>query len=362
MFKEITVSNFRCFKDITIPNLERVNLIGGVNNVGKTTLLEAIALSTSLNSLETPLRLNFDRGIVRHPNFNIEEICEWLFYEKRSDRNIKIKIVDHTNINFDLKLSLDKASTPRILPLSLRSNTRKFFKDLKLEFKQNDRHVIFTIFLTLDKEDIGEMRLGIEQETIPEEAQIDFLDASYFISSRLKISPSEDAEKFSDLEAMNRQQEIVDILRILEPRLNRLAILVNEGIPMIYGDVGMDSLIPISVMGEGMGRLLSIILSIMSISDGILLIDEIDNGIHYSVLEKVWQSIALTTQKYNTQIFATTHSRECIIAAHQAFSQSESYDFRYVRLEREKDSPLIKSLVYDQETLETSVDLNLEMR
>jgi AAA15 family ATPase/GTPase len=362
MFKNLTVSNFRCFKEIAISNLERVNLIGGVNNVGKTTLLEAIALSTSLNSLETPLRLNFDRGIVRHPNFSIEEICEWLFYGKRSDRSIKIKIVDHKDINSDLKLSLDKASTPRILPLSLKSNTRKFFKDLKLEFKQNNQHLVFTIFLTLDKEDASEMRLGIEQESIPEEPEIDFFDVSYFISSRTKISPSEDAERFSDLEAINRQQEVVDILRILEPRLKRLAILVNEGIPMIYGDVGIESLMPISVMGEGMSRLLSMILSIMSISDGILLIDEIDNGIHYSVLEKVWRSIALTTQKYNTQIFATTHSRECILAAHQAFSQFESYDFRYIRLEREKNSGLIKSLVYDQETLNTSVDLNLEMR
>ncbi|MDJ1178167.1 AAA family ATPase [Roseofilum sp. BLCC_M91] len=362
MFKDITVSNFRCFKDLTIPNLERVNLIGGVNNVGKTTLLEAIALSTSLNSLETPLRLNFDRGIVRHPNFNIEEICEWLFYDKRSDRSIKIKIADHQNVEFQVKLYLEKASAPRILPFSLRSNTRKFFKDLKLEFQKNEQHLSFTIFLTVDREDIDEIKLGIEQESIPEETQINFFDFSYFISSHSNRSPSEDARKFSDLEAINRQHEIVDILKILEPRLERLAVLVHGETPMIYGDLGMESLIPIPVMGEGMGRLLSIILSIMSVSDGILLIDEIDNGLHYSVLEKVWRSISLATKKYNTQIFATTHSRECILAAHQAFSHSESYDFRYIRLEREKNSPLIKSLVYDQENLDTSVDLNLEMR
>ncbi|NEP08516.1 MAG: ATPase, partial [Okeania sp. SIO4D6] len=64
----------------------------------------------------------------------------------------------------------------------------------------------------------------------------------------------------------------------------------------------------------------------------------------------------------NTQLFATTHSYECIRAAHQAFSNSELYDFRYFRLEREKETNIIKSLVYDKDNIETSLELNLEMR
>ncbi|MDE5094516.1 MAG: ATP-binding protein, partial [Trichodesmium sp. St11_bin5] len=128
------------------------------------------------------------------------------------------------------------------------------------------------------------------------------------------------------------------------------------------GDVGGDNLIPVVLMGEGLGRLLSMILSIMNTRGGIVLIDEIENGIHYSAMEKVWQSINIATRKFNTQLFATTHSYECIHAAHRAFSDSESYNFRYFRLEREKETNSIKSLVYDKDNIETSLGLSWEMR
>ncbi|NEP38674.1 MAG: AAA family ATPase [Okeania sp. SIO2G4] len=363
MFKCITVKNFRCFEEISIDNIERVNLIGGINNVGKTALLEAIFLLTSLNSIENPLKLNFNRGIFQQQTFDVEEICEWLFYQKQVSKVIKIKIVNDNNEESELKLSLDKASSPRLFPLSLKSNNRKTLKDLKVKFKKADGEpFVFTIFFTADREDQNQIRLAIQQDKEQEAREIEVFPPSIFLSSRLRVSPTEDAEIFSQFEAINQQNEIIEILKIIEPRLKRLAVLVTGGVPMIYGDIGADYLIPVSLMGEGMGRLLSIILSIMNAKEGTVLIDEIENGIHYSVMEKVWQSIAVATRKSNTQLFATTHSYECIRAAHQAFSNSELYDFRYFRLEREKETNIIKSLVYDKDNIETSLELNLEMR
>ncbi|GGA30030.1 ATP/GTP-binding protein [Okeania sp. KiyG1] len=136
MFKCITVKNFRCFEEITIDNIERVNLIGGINNVGKTALLEAIFLLTSLNSIEIPFQLNFDRGVFQQQTFDVEEVCEWLFYNKQVSKAIEIKIVNENDEDNELKLSLDKASSPRLFPLHLRSNSIKTLKDLKLEFKK----------------------------------------------------------------------------------------------------------------------------------------------------------------------------------------------------------------------------------
>ncbi len=241
MFKCITIKNFRCFEEITIDNVERVNLIGGINNVGKTSLLEAIYLLTSLNSIEIPLKLNFHRGIFHQQTFDVEEICEWLFYEKRVSKVIKIKMVNENNEESELKLSLDKASRPRLFPLSLRSNSRKTLKDLKLKFKKADQEpFVFTIFLTADREDQNEIRLAIQQEEVQEGRQIELFPPSVFLSSRLRVSPTEDAEIFSNFEARNQQNEIIDILKIVEPRLKRLAVLVTGGVPMIYGDIGAD--------------------------------------------------------------------------------------------------------------------------
>jgi AAA15 family ATPase/GTPase len=113
-------------------------------------------------------------------------------------------------------------------------------------------------------------------------------------------------------------------------------------------------------MGEGIGRLLSIILAIANAKGGTILIDEIENGLHYSVLSNVWKAIADAARRADVQIFATTHSLECIRAAHEAFESSDKYDFRYHRLERIKDE--IRSVTYDQENLAISDEMNLEMR
>jgi len=113
-------------------------------------------------------------------------------------------------------------------------------------------------------------------------------------------------------------------------------------------------------MGEGLVRLLSIILAIAQAQGGTILIDEIENGLHYSVMTDVWKAIADAARRADAQIFATTHSQECIRAAHRAFDSSETYDFRYHRLELVKDE--IQAVTYDRETLATSDEMDLEMR
>jgi hypothetical protein len=174
-------------------------------------------------------------------------------------------------------------------------------------------------------------------------------------------SPREDAERFSNLERVGRQDEVLESLRLLEPRLRRLTLLVVDGEPIINGDIGMSQLVPLPLMGEGLGRLLSIILAIANAKGGTILIDEVENGLHYSVLTGVWTAIADAARRAEAQVVATTHSQECIIAAHKAFETSKKYDFRYHRLERVNDE-IFRAVTYDRETLATSDEMNLEMR
>lgn len=74
----------------------------------------------------------------------------------------------------------------------------------------------------------------------------------------------------------------------------------------------------------------------------------------------MWKAIADAARRADVQIFATTHSYECIIAAHQAFESSDKYDFRYHRLERVDDE--IQAITYSRENLATSEELNWETR
>ena len=190
-------------------------------------------------------------------------------------------------------------------------------------------------------------------------APIQSLRSGVFFGTRLRFS-QEDAARFSKLERIGRDYEVVDIMKIIDNRLERLSVLVTGGIPLIHADIGTGELIPIPMMGEGMVRMLSIILGIMSYDGGIILIDELENGLHYSVLQQVWTAIAESARKNHVQIFATTHSWECIRAAHRAFENTTPYDFRLHRLER--NDGIINVVTYDQATIETSLDLNLEIR
>src|SRR5262249_6882137 len=158
-----------------------------------------------------------------------------------------------------------------------------------------------------------------------------------------------DVEYFSELVTANRQGELLPSLRFLEPRLDRLSLAVLGGKPLIHGSIGLDRLVPLPLMGEGIRRLFSILLAISHVPSGMVLIDEIENGLHYSVMKDVWKAIAAAARQMDVQVFATTHSYECIQAAHEAITASGTYDLRLFRLDRVNDE--IQVAAYDQDVL-----------
>ena len=180
------------------------------------------------------------------------------------------------------------------------------------------------------------------------------------IVSKKTQSPEDNAERFGRLELTKQPYKVLDTLKIVEPRLEHITTIYIAGKPLIYGDIGLDKMLPLSFMGEGLDRLTSLLLAIADTPNGIVLIDEIENGFHHSVMTKVWQAIGEAARRFDTQVIATTHSYECIRAAHQAFAETESDDFRLHRLDRIGDK--IKAVTYDRETLETALKAELEVR
>ena len=94
--------------------------------------------------------------------------------------------------------------------------------------------------------------------------------------------------------------------------------------------------------------------------DGIILIDEIEKGLHHSVLVDVWKSLDWLSRKFNVQVFATTHSYECIVAANNAFTELESDELHLHRLRRDEDH--IKAVTYTKEALDTNIEYLWELR
>lgn len=181
-----------------------------------------------------------------------------------------------------------------------------------------------------------------------------------FLPSRSRSSVIESAERFGNLDVIGKHEILLEALKTFEPRLRRLSVLVIGGVPMIHGDIGLNRLLPLPEMGDGMTRLAEIILAIGNAPNGMVLVDEIENGIHHSKMPDVWRTIDKASQLFNTQVFATTHSLECIKAAHNVFKEKDVYDLKVHRLER--TDATVRALTYGKDELDAAFEIMLEVR
>lgn len=376
MYKSVSISNFRCFNDITLDELERINLIVGKNNAGKTTLLEALFLHCGSSNPDLIFKLDVFRGI---ENIKVE-FGHWtenpwdsLFTDFDSKRDIEI-------------IGVNSISGKRILKIHVLNKPEEFSKISELKIYELES----LPGRIREKQEIR-YDAGLGQLNVAKVIEFNFRVQNYKREGKSKsfyliidptgkklipfpppplfpafyqspkIKPLQEAtEQFSQLERKGKQDILLNSLKIIEPRLKRLSILMQGGVPVIHGDIGLSRLVPLPLMGEGMVTITKMILNIANAPDGVVLIDEIENGIHHSVLEAIWAAIRETAREFNVQVFATTHSMENVIAAHKSFSKSQSYDFRLFRLERQNG--LIKAIVYDKETLATAITKELEVR
>jgi hypothetical protein len=157
-----------------------------------------------------------------------------------------------------------------------------------------------------------------------------------------------------------QQTDLVEALRVVEPRLRWIDPIPFADGTQLYGDIGLARKLPVGLMGDDLARLASLLLRLVMVRHGVLLIDEIENGFHHSVMRTVWSALGTAAQRCEVQVFAATHSWECIQAAHEAFATSEPYDLRFHRLERVGDR--IIAVTFDQNMLETAAATDLEVR
>ncbi|MDR1564627.1 MAG: ATP-binding protein [Oscillospiraceae bacterium] len=134
--------------------------------------------------------------------------------------------------------------------------------------------------------------------------------------------------------------------------------MVRDGISTIYAALGLAKRTPINFLGDGINRLLHIALTMLTNQGSIILIDEIENGFHYSFYPKLWEVIEHLAEKTKCQVFATTHSYECISGARELAKNDEL--FRFIRLAKVDDEVVAKP--FDSEGLEYALEHEWEVR
>lgn len=362
MHKSFRIENFRCFEDLKLDQLKRINLIAGKNNVGKTAVLEALFVHSGAFNPDLAVRLNGFRGVSKvqisiaktaimpwHPLFNKFDASNVITFTSVDEYGepVSMKLKEVSEIEELKQAAL--AIQPEVLgngSIAI-SATTETIRALRLEYERTgQRRVAHAI---MDNQ-------GLHIEVVPPAPF-----QTVFLFSRGRVSSVEEADRFTKLVSSGKKQLLLDGLSILEPRLKNIELLTFTGETTIHGDIGMGRPVPILFMGDGLMRLASVILAIAESPDGIVLIDEIENGLHFSVLKEVWRAINLVAGEFNTQVFATTHSFECVRAAHEAFTESAQYDFKYLRLDRTKAGN-IRVVDYDEETMQTAIESGFEVR
>ena len=202
---------------------------------------------------------------------------------------------------------------------------------------------------------------GHARETA-ETVAFDRTDDEYtaFVAAMLESGRGDIEEDAVNLARLRRRKHgglLLEALQVVDSRLQSIEDNASSGAPMIWADVGLPELLPLPVMGNGLTHVARLVLGATEVQNGVLLVDEIENGLHYSVLPDVWRAVSKAAERYNVQVFATTHSFECVQAAHTALGPD---GFRLHRLEAVGGR--IRCVTYGDDAIEGVVRHNLEFR
>lgn len=358
MITETTIKNFKCFKHLTLPDLARITVIGGKNNVGKTALLEALFLFFDRTPLNMILKQYGWRGLA-----NVITTPEgmWAPIFREYDLNQQISISASIDGNEE---SARYKYNPNFMLESL--PTRETTDDSQGKSVRTDIEPIPSFSLDIEYDDGSKTKKKSHLIISPKGSpgiKHDYastgLRTAIFLPAKVQISPKETCDRFSKLTKTGREQDVLKFLKLIENRLKNIAVITEGPEPVIYGDIGLTEMIPISFMGGGMVRLLDIILAIAWCENAVVFVDEVENGIHRSLLPKIWEAIGNAAENYKCQVIATTHSYECLEAVHKGLA-SRPGDVRYIRLDRERDNITAKTSNY--EMLGSAIRHNMEMR
>ncbi len=362
MYTSVSIENFRCFDTLTVEPLERFNLVAGKNNVGKTALLEALMIHHGYYRPAIPDGLNGERGL-GYGKYG--EYLHNLFLNFNTEQQIAISCDE--NGSSPAKLLIECVRTATYCGAKMRQNgAREEFASNIVSDRDRDwpsawfeSEIHFTFVRPNAEKKRARAAWANDGPYYQRALDVDEPD-ELFIPPAGIANQAFVTEILSEMVRGKRRKPLIEFLQCVEPRLQSLEVLQIAGTSVIHADIGADRLVELHLLGAGTVRLLGIALALTKVRGGILLIDEFENGIHHSVLIDAWKGLAAAAREMDVQVFATTHSHECIQAAHDAFSSDNAYDFRLHRLERIDER--IEAVTFDRESLDAALESGWEVR
>lgn len=352
MLKSFVAHNFRCFKDVDLPDLRRVNLIVGKNAVGKTALLEAIRLGLA-GTPQALFAMNQLRGVQTYfPQPVTREVFEaqWgmYFYNFDSSKAIRTASVDSEGKEATLTVSYDPAKTVTVTQVPPGSGSLAP-TIVPLAFDRRDFSGRSSVLLATVQPQGG---LSLE-------GGADLGTVSEFYS--WQINPQQAAQWFSQVMVQKRESEVLDAVRGMYGTLiENLTVLAPSQYPAVFADLPhLGQRLPLSLVSAGINKFVTVLSAILTRPNGVVLIDEIENGFYYETFPNLWKAVLKLAKVCQTQIFVSSHSIECIRALLPLLKDNES-DFILLRAERENGGSGVTTIKGN--FFEAALEQNFEIR
>lgn len=362
MFKSLRIEHFRSLKRLEVSKLQRLNLVTGQNAGGKTSLLEAVFL----NSGGANAMLTFSVSVFRGNN-TIHPESDRMFRSLFSDLDVKKPIqivIDDDRIGKRRQRLLRIESITRHQQAPGQQGTQALVSGVRFFFRGPSGEVTSRLEL---KQPSAALNIGRQMPGLPVEPPISVdvptqkdVIMSLFISPYLREVYQEIHDQLVQAVKSGAMSRIIEIVSLVEARVRNVIPLVEWGQPNIYVDIGGEGLLPLPVLGSGFFHLLRLALGIAQVQDGIIIIDELEDGIHYSIMPKVAKVVIQALENKNLQFFVSTHSSELIKAFIEEAHASSFTEMCLIKMSGHRGE--VVSGQFDREEIDFALELNGELR
>ena len=371
---DLSITNFRGIDGLSIRRLGRVTLLGGRNRVGKTTVLEAVRVHAArgrarvLHDLlqkreEFATALDEDNDPVVSPDYAA------LFYGRIATKERPITIGPNSG-NDELRLEAS-------MPSDWSARQKKIYAELVADLPTGSDAVQAVINVSYRKQQrllwlpiMRDPRVTWPRRRYPrglfegkEWPVIECESLGPGLPSNNTLSHFWDSVALTDKEDLS-----LEALHLTGNGVERVAVVGDEEPPYRSG-IGRRVVVklrthsrpvPLKSLGDGATRLFAAGLALANSHNGFMVIDEAENGIHYSVQQDFWRMVLRASHQHNVQVLATTHSFDCLRGFARAAVELREADGVYLRLER--DGERVRAVEYTEEELATVAEHGIEVR
>jgi hypothetical protein len=367
MFKILEMNSFRGFKQAQLVGLSRINIVTGTNGSGKTSILEAAFLVSGAANASMAASLSGFRG--EHA-WAVDYELPFLSLFQNLDPSIVPILTASSSIlqkkgkkhfrQLEIKpvysVTEGKASTNQKTKLSgiefLFSGPSGKVKN-SWGWQQNIPKEVLDMISRIDGPHVAPNVLGGKPSINP-----DMVEA-HFVSPYVRELMHQDYPALTQLSKSLRMGEVVDVLKIIHSSIKNIVPLTEGSLPVIYADIGEEKLLPISLLGAGVSNLMHIVLPLINVRNGLILIDEFEDGIHHSLFGTLLKIAFDLAKKNNNQIFISTHSNELLREIISVSSDEVENEISFFRLGRRGLSGVIPryTLKEAHELLDARLDI-----